>query len=143
MKILFVCTGNTCRSPMAQILFDNICKKNGRGDIIVRSVGLQACEGVPMMETARAALKRCKEKVGRKKMVATRFRYEMVDEYDWVITMTDVHAQTIGPYNNVKSLGAMVGCSDIADPYMQPIDVYVAVCKQLRDALSELYRRIV
>ena len=127
---------------MAQILFENICKKKGRADIIVKSVGLQAYEGDPMMATARDALKACKEKVGRKKLVATRFRYEMVDEFDWVITMTDMHAQTIGPYNNVKSLGTMVGCGDVADPYMQSLDVYVDVCKKLREALNELYRRI-
>ena len=39
MRILFVCTGNSCRSPMAELYFEELCRKAGRDDIDVRSAG--------------------------------------------------------------------------------------------------------
>src|ERR1039458_10614691 len=43
-KILFVCTGNVCRSPMAEGLLRHMLR--GRNDIQVASAGLGALEGV-------------------------------------------------------------------------------------------------
>ena len=40
IKITFVCTGNTCRSPMAESIFKNFVKKNG-ADCKVSSKGLR------------------------------------------------------------------------------------------------------
>ena len=45
MNVMFVCTGNTCRSPMAVSLFTKRLNKEGRSDIQCRSAGLAACEG--------------------------------------------------------------------------------------------------
>ncbi|MFZ4764104.1 MAG: glycine hydroxymethyltransferase, partial [Roseimicrobium sp.] len=42
-RVLFVCTGNTCRSPMAEALFRELVKE--RQDYEVQSAGLSACTG--------------------------------------------------------------------------------------------------
>lgn len=43
MKILFVCTGNTCRSPMAQALFASIADEKGL-EVTVKSAGIFASD---------------------------------------------------------------------------------------------------
>ena len=54
-SILFVCTGNTCRSPMAAALMRRALDKRGRSDIIVESAGL-AADGSPASGNAVAAM---------------------------------------------------------------------------------------
>ena len=53
MQILFVCTGNTCRSPMAEWLFNSKVKRLGLTDnITAKSAGIFAAEGAPASEQA-------------------------------------------------------------------------------------------
>ena len=47
-KILIVCTGNTCRSPMAEGILKSILKDRGITDIEVSSAGVRAVRGAPL-----------------------------------------------------------------------------------------------
>ena len=53
--ILFVCTGNTCRSPMAEGLFRHITR--GRGEYRIFSAGVGAVDGVPPSRHAVTAVR--------------------------------------------------------------------------------------
>jgi protein-tyrosine-phosphatase len=55
--VLFVCTGNTCRSPMAEGLFRK--EVAGRTDYEVGSAGVAASSGTPMNSETVKVLKRC------------------------------------------------------------------------------------
>ena len=57
MKLLFVCTGNTCRSAMAQALAEKMIKDNGL-DFEVDSAGLFADGHSPASENAKRAVEK-------------------------------------------------------------------------------------
>jgi protein-tyrosine-phosphatase len=57
MKILFVCSANACRSPMAEGLAKKLLGDNGIIGIKVDSAGLDATEGAPAIEEAVEVMK--------------------------------------------------------------------------------------
>lgn len=56
MTILFVCTGNTCRSPMAACLMDALCKEHELHDVRCLSAGVSAWDGQPASAGAQHAM---------------------------------------------------------------------------------------
>lgn len=54
--VVFVCTGNTCRSPMAEGLLRKAVA--GRGDFRVGSAGVAACKGAPASRETQAVLRK-------------------------------------------------------------------------------------
>src|ERR671939_243844 len=52
MNLLFVCTGNTCRSPMAEVLMREALTARGVDSVTVSSAGTGAWDGAPASEGA-------------------------------------------------------------------------------------------
>lgn len=141
MKILFVCSWNTCRSPMAEVIFKNLCYLKVKDKTVVRSAGTHAAGDMSLK--AWDALKICGEIRPARRMKAVQFEPSMIKEFDYIICMTRKHAEYIGlQYKSVKTLDDFVGCGDIFDPYGHVLEVYVEVCKKLQKALSILYNTI-
>ena len=91
MKILFVCTGNTCRSPMAEGIFRKMMVDRGMEEkVLCQSAGFSAVEGDPVSENAVIA---CKEiGVDISGHIARRFTPEEIDVWDVYFTMSKTHA---------------------------------------------------
>lgn len=91
-KILFVCTGNTCRSPMAEELFR---EKTGTGDnrFQVISAGTSAGRGVPAAEEAVQALK--ERGLDLSEHQSRPITGELLKEADLILTMTRNHKETL------------------------------------------------
>ena len=128
---------------MAEVIFRNLAKLDGRKDIVVKSAGVMTVNGLPMTPTAKQALKKCGEKLG-KGHKSTLFSVTMLGEFDHIVGMTAGHVEAMGGETEiVYSLDKATGCGDIADPFMKSLDVYMECCGQLQVELRKLYGKLV
>ena len=89
--VLFVCTGNICRSPMAEGLFRHVTR--GRNEFRVMSAGVGAVEGLPPSEHAVRALRELGIDISKQR--SRMLTPEIVDEADYIFGMTHSHVDTI------------------------------------------------
>lgn len=136
MKLLFVCTGNTCRSPMAQAIFTNMAKECGI-DFTTGSAGLHAQNGTPASEYAVLA---CGETgIDISAHSSKSIRDEDFSSVDLFVVMTMAHAQalmTMGvPKNKIYIL-------NVSDPFGGSLQVYRDCREEIRDRLIILLELI-
>ena len=116
-RILIVCVGNICRSPMAEIV---LRKHLGGEDIVVESAGLAALVGNPIDPLAEAVL--AGEGLTGKGHVARQVTAEMIGKADLVLAMQKRHLgaiHAIAPQARGKSFlaGRWDGDCEVPDPY--------------------------
>ncbi|EAD5765824.1 TPA: low molecular weight protein arginine phosphatase [Listeria innocua] len=135
MNILFVCTGNTCRSPLAEKILQNM-----RPDLEVRSAGTRALDGVTISENSREILLQMNlpgEHAAKKITEAD------IDWADEVYVMTKNHQaelKSIFPAASNKIQLISEDGTDIPDPYGGPIEQYEITYYELKSAISERFQ---
>lgn len=138
LNVVFVCTGNTCRSPMAEYLFKAFLKEKKRySDFSVVSCGLYVNQGDVIAEYASETLDALGVKHDEKRK-AKSFTLGIADSSDVVFAMTSEHANQCKRYvENVYSFEDITGRS-ISDPYGQSLDVYMQTAEDIKASFDKL-----
>ena len=136
MKITFVCSGNTCRSPMAECAMEELLREEGITGVEVQSRGVVANVGADISENAKKALEDAEIPV--KEHVATQITTDDILASDLVICMTERHKMRLGSLPKVFTLHQMTGCGDIKDPYGGDEETYKQCLAEILPALKKL-----
>lgn len=130
---LFVCSGNTCRSPMAATLFNHYYGDDRRA---ATSAGLFA-DASPMSQNAALALEL--SGITPPDHISKTVDAEMLKEAVQVIGITTAHADSlIWTYPQFASKITKLP-TDIADPYGGDLAAYQACLEKIKQALSDMF----
>ncbi|MDD3223437.1 MAG: low molecular weight protein arginine phosphatase [Clostridium sp.] len=142
MNILFVCTGNTCRSCMAEVIFNDICDVK---DIKAFSAGTNAIVGSKTSNNSALILKK-NLNIDISDRKAVNINEATIKNADLILTMTESIAHILkSKYQNltVSALNKYVSLSgEIPDPYGQDLDVYQYTFDNLKYSIKLLIKKI-
>lgn len=145
--VLFVCTGNLCRSPMAAGFFRQRLEEEGLdGQFTVRSAGTWAAEGEPASPNTLHAMADYGIDLGAHQ--AHLLTPHDVQEADVVVVMEQDHADAIlrqipEAQAKVHLLTELAGAEgDVLDPYGMDIHSYRETAGEIRYLIGQAFHRI-
>jgi protein-tyrosine phosphatase len=137
-EVLFVCTGNTCRSPMAEALLQNQLSFSKRKKYSISSAGTNATGSSHASILATEAMQAINIDISGHK--SRQLTNEMVDRADLILALSETHAESVrGSYPKTEGkvfllsdYSGMNKGSSISDPFGSDLDTYITT----RDEIS-------
>lgn len=152
MKIMFICTGNTCRSAMAHGLFEKKIKDNKLSNIDVYSCGIYASIGDTPTYEARRVMEEYEVDISKHKSI--NIKYSGIKEMDLILCTTSSHKNAVTEiYPELKdkifTMKEYVNYNreyhnpiDIKDPWGYDIDTYRSCASEIDECLELLINKI-
>lgn len=141
-KLIYVCTGNTCRSPMAEVIFKNLDQES---EVKVFSRGLVVLFGEPINPKAEIVLKKHDLEINNH--ISKGLKESEIDDTTLILAMTQAHQRKImEAFPNAKDVFTIkeyAGESgDVVDPYGGTLvdyeDCYIELARLVKKTIYKL-----
>jgi protein-tyrosine-phosphatase len=146
MNLLFVCSGNTCRSALAEGLARQIAARRGIEDLNVSSAGTNAWDNAPATDEALlVGMERGLDLTGHR---ARKLTASIVSEADLIFVMTPGHLEPVkqmggrGKAHVIDEYASGSTDQGISDPYGGDLETYRHTADTLEEELEKLFDRL-
>ena len=142
MNVLFVCTGNTCRSPMAAAVLSKIAADNDM-DLMIDSAGIMAEDGAPASDNAISAMIEMRIDISNHR--AHQITNDDIIQADLILTMTEGQKMLIEQLapGKVFTLTEFAGSyGDISDPYGGDLEEYRETAQEIYDVMVDVAEKL-
>ena len=150
-QVLLVCTGNTCRSPMAEGILKSLMEEQGAQLVSVKSAGTSAIQGIPASFIGVSVMRKHRFNImSHRSQPVTR---KLMDKSDLILVMADNHYQILmekypqhkHKIYHLKNYGREepVGEPDVFDPIGGDIELYEEVFEDIYQEMTRIATFIV